>query len=192
MVLIGRVVLACRKPVGKSPWEITATQPPVEPVNRQVQYGCKKYNFCIIVPRGTLKSGTRTLKLFDRRRGRAVHAQPAGPAGNEASMTSLAPQMMVKPRCSRSLCAVDGLLNNLMSSDDLELCSFTASLCSEPHCVLDAPLYLSLKARQGHSRPPDCARLVAALRALLSANHSPMMVNCAKAACRLSFPHRLC
>ena len=48
--------------------EIDATQSPVEPVNRRVQYGCKKYNFCIIVPRGTLKSGTRNLKLFDRRR----------------------------------------------------------------------------------------------------------------------------
>jgi hypothetical protein len=41
-------------------------------VNRQVQYGCKKYNFCIIVPRDTLKSCTctRNLKLFDRRRAR--------------------------------------------------------------------------------------------------------------------------
>ena len=83
-------------------------------------------------------------------------------------MASLAPQMMVTPGCLRSLCAVvDGLLNSLMSSDDLELCSFAAPLCSEPHCVLDAPLYLSLKARQGHSRPPDCTRPVAALRALL-------------------------
>jgi hypothetical protein len=102
-------------------------------------------------------------------------------------MTSLAPQMMVKPGCLRSLCAVDGLLNNQMSSfDNLELCSFAAPLCSEPHCVLNALLYLSLKARQGHSRPPDCARPVAALRALLSANHLPMMVDCAKAANRLS------
>jgi hypothetical protein len=173
--------------------EIDAAQSPVEPVNRQVvQHGCNKYNFCIIVPRGTLKSGTRNLKLFDRRHGRVVHAQPTGPAGNKALMTSLAPQMMVKLGCLRSLCAVDGLLNNSMSSDDLERCSVAAPLCLEPHCVLDAPLYLSLKVRQGNPWPPDCARLVAALRALLSANHFPMMVNCAKAACRLSCPQWPC
>ena len=99
------------------------------------------------VPRGTLKSGTRNLKSFDHRRGRAVHVQLAGPAGNKALMTSPAPQMMVKPCCLRSLCAVDDLLNNSMSSDDLELCSFATPLCLEPHCVLDAPLCLSLKAR---------------------------------------------
>ena len=116
-----------------TPCESGGTAASVEPVNRQVQYGCKKYNFCIIVPRGTLKSGTRTLKLFDRHRGRAVHAQPAGPAGNKASMASLIPQMMVKPVCLRALYAVDDLLNSPMSSDDLELCSSTllgAPLCS--------------------------------------------------------------
>ena len=119
-----------------------------------------------------------------------MHAQPASPAGNEAFMTSLAPQTMTKPGCLRSLCAVDGLLNSPMSSDNMELCNFAAPLCSEPHSVLDAPLYLSLKARQGHSGPPDCAHRVAALRALLSANHLPMMADCAKAPGRLSCPQR--
>jgi hypothetical protein len=92
----------------------------------------------------------------------------------------------------RSLCAVDGLLKNPMSSNDLDLCTFAAPLCSEPYCVLDALLYLFLKARQGHSLPPDCARLVAALCALLSANHFPMMVDCAKASGWLSCPQRPC
>ena len=126
--------------------EIDATQSPVEHMNRQVRYGCKRYNFCITVPRGTLKSSTRNLKLLTAARGRAVHPQLAGLAGNEAFIASLASKMMVKLGCSRSLCVVDGLLNNMMSSDDLELCNFAAPLYSEPHCVLDTPLYLSLKA----------------------------------------------
>ena len=115
---------------------------------RQQQYGCKKYNFCIIVLRGTLKSGTRDkiiIKNFNGRRRCAMKfaccVLLSDRAITETFKTPLVPQMLVRPGCLRTSCAVKGLLINLTSSSELELASFVALPCSERNCVFDTPRF---------------------------------------------------
>ena len=66
---------------------------------------------------------------------------PSHRAVTKTIVTSLVPQMLVRPGCLRTSCAVKRLLITMTFSSELEFASCVALPCSERHCVFDTPRF---------------------------------------------------
>ena len=96
---------------------------------------------------------------------------PSNRKVTETSVTSLVPQMLVRPGCLRTSCTVNRTLINLMSAGDQELASFVALPCSEKCCVFDTPRFQALAATQMHSQRPSPVANTASLVFLMAVLH---------------------